>query len=439
MKSIYDLLIQWNDSNPDFIFLKHEKSHSISDVLFEVEAISKSLSFISSQHIGIRLSSKLDFILLYLACINSNKTPIIFKNIWGVDEINFLINKYNIDHIICDWDGKKLFNNNTTLYFFEELVNSSRGCGIPKYLNNRNTFESVVFTSGSTGFPRGVCLERKNFYYSSLCWNQEIRFDSTDRYALCIPLHHIAGLSILYRSIYNKFGIDLLDNYREINSISSSIISLVPSMLNKLITQNNYHKSLQSYKAIILGGESANQDLLEKCIELKLNIFISYGMTETCSGISGFWLNNHIDKCSSVGKPFSNVDISIINNNISIASDMNMRGYYQKSPSTQPFISSDLGRIKDGFLYIMGRGDDIVVCRGEKINLNYIKNILLEHDSIDSAEVNMRTNKKNEDFIEANIIINNHKVDKGAIKEWCQKKIGKYKTPKEINIKKDVT
>ena len=51
----------------------------------------------------------------------------------------------------------------------------------------------------------------------------------------------------------------------------------------------------------------------------------------------------------------------------------------------------------------------------------------------------MRTNKKNEDFIEANIIINNHKVDKGAIKEWCQKKIGKYKTPKEINIKKDVT
>ena len=64
MKSIYDLLIKWNDSNPDFIFLKYEKSHSISDVLFEVEAISKSLSFIPSQHIGIRLSSKLDFILL---------------------------------------------------------------------------------------------------------------------------------------------------------------------------------------------------------------------------------------------------------------------------------------------------------------------------------------------------------------------------------------
>ena len=162
-------------------------------------------------------------------------------------------------------------------------------------------------------------------------------------------------------------------------------------------------------------------------------------MAETCSGISGFWLNNHIDKCSSAGKPFSNVDISIINNNISIASDMNMRGYYQESPSTHPFISSDLGQIKDGFLYIIGRGDDIVVCRGEKINLNYIKNILLEHDSIDSAKVNMRTNQKNENFIEANIIINNHKVDESMIKEWCQKKIGKYKTPKEINIKKDVT
>ena len=437
MKSIYDLLIEWNDSNPEFIFLKYKKSYSISDVIFEVESISQSLSFIPDQQIGIYLSSKLDFILLYLACINSNKIPIIFKNTWGSDEINFLINKYNIDHIICDWDGKKLFRRNTTLYFFEELVNSSRGCGIPRDSKSIEKFESVVFTSGSTGFPRGVCLKRKNFYYSSLYWNKEIRFDSIDRYALCLPLYHIAGLSILYRSIYNKLGINLLDNYREINLISSSIISLVPSILDKLITQNKYHKSLQSYKAIILGGELANQDLLEKCIELKLNIFISYGMTETCSGISGFWLNNHIDKLSSAGKPFSNVDISINNNNnVSIASDMNMMGYYQETKSEQPFISSDIGELKNGFLYIVGRSDDIVVCRGEKINLNYIKNILLEHDDINSAKVNMRTNKKNEDFIEANIIINNHKVDEDVVKEWCQKKIGKYKTPKEINVKK---
>ena len=113
-----------------------------------------------------------------------------------------------------------------------------------------------------------------------------------------------------------------------------------------------------------------------------------------------------------------------------------MMGYYQETKSEQPFISSDIGELKNGFLYIVGRSDDIVVCRGEKINLNYIKNILLEHDDINSAKVNMRTNKKNEDFIEANIIINNHKVDERVIKEWCQKKIGKYKTPKEINVKK---
>ena len=109
MKSIYDLLIQWNNSNSDFIFLKDRKSYSISDVIFEVETISKSLSFMSNEHIGIHLGSKLDFILLYLACLNSNKTPIIFKNTWGTDEINFLINKYKINHIILDWDAKKLF------------------------------------------------------------------------------------------------------------------------------------------------------------------------------------------------------------------------------------------------------------------------------------------------------------------------------------------
>ena len=64
MKSIYDLLIEWYDSNPDFKFLRYKKSYSLNDIVFEVEAISKSLLFISSQHIGVHVKSELDFILL---------------------------------------------------------------------------------------------------------------------------------------------------------------------------------------------------------------------------------------------------------------------------------------------------------------------------------------------------------------------------------------
>jgi len=440
MKSIYDLLIEWHEVNPHFKFLRYKKSYSLDDIIFEVEAISKSLLFVSSQHIGIYVKSKLDFILLYLACLNTNKIPVIFKTTWGADEIDLLINKYKINDIICDWDSKSIFKKDINLYFFEELVNSSRGCGTLAKSEDILNYESIIFTSGSTGFPKGVCLTGKNFYCSALSWHKEINFNSDDRYSVCLPLHHIAGLSILYRSIYYRFGIDLLDSYRELDLIGSSITSLVPSILSKLINENTYDKSLKSYKAIILGGESVDEHLIKKCIELKLNIFISYGMTETCSGISGFWLNNHIEKYDSAGKPFSNVILTINDkNNISISSDMNMLGYYQREKHSQPFISSDIGEIKDGFLYVKGRSDNVVILRGEKINLDYIKNTLVEHDFIHSAEVMLKIDANNETVIETDIIISNNQLDEEIIKKWCEEKIGKYKTPKRINIIKDVT
>ena len=118
---------------------------------------------------------------------------------------------------------------------------------------------------------------------------------------------------------------------------------------------------------------------------------------------------------------------------------MNMLGYYQREKHSQPFISSDIGEIKDGFLYVKGRSDNVVTLRGEKINLDYIKNTLVEHDFIHSAEVMLKIDANNETVIETDIVISNNQLDEEIIKKWCEEKIGKYKTPKRINIIKDVT
>ena len=80
MKSIYDLLFDWYKSNPDFEFINYQKSYSLQDIVYEVEAVSKSLKYIPSDHIGILIKSKLDFIVVYLSCIKSNKVPIVLKN-----------------------------------------------------------------------------------------------------------------------------------------------------------------------------------------------------------------------------------------------------------------------------------------------------------------------------------------------------------------------
>tara|TARA_B100000212_G_scaffold59336_2_gene39904 strand:- start:1539 stop:2855 length:1317 start_codon:yes stop_codon:yes gene_type:complete len=435
MKSIYDLLLDWHQTDPNFIFLRENRSYTLNEVVHEVESISKSLSYLSSENIAIYLSSKLDFILVYLACINSSKIPIILKTTWGKDEVDSIIDTNNIKHIICSWDSRHLFKNNINTYYLEELVNSSRGCGIPQYKNNRKKYETVIFTSGSTGEPKGVCLKRSNFKASAQSWNKQINFDVNDDYALCLPLHHISGLSILYRSIYYKFSMTLFDSYKQIINRKNSIISLVPTALESLIDNEKFHKPLKNFRVIILGGEASKSDLLIKCINLELNVFISYGMTETCSGISGFWLKNYPEQLNSVGIPFSDVNISIDEDKrITIASPMNMYNYFFINHENDNLKTSDFGEIKDDFLYLLGRSDDLIKHKGENINLKYIENILIKHDSIHSVKVFIENSKIQDDLIVAEVVAKDKSLVVENLQKWCKIKIGKYKTPKKITI-----
>ena len=435
MKSIYDLLLDWHQTDPNFIFLRENRSYTLNEVVHEVESISKSLSYLSSVNIALYLSSKLDFILVYLACINSNKIPIILKTTWGKDEVDSIIDSNNIKNIICSWDSRHLFKNNINTYYLEELVNSSRGCGIPQHKNNRKKYETVIFTSGSTGEPKGVCLKRSNFKASAQSWNKQINFDVNDDYALCLPLHHISGLSILYRSIYYKFSMTLFDSYKQIINRKNSIISLVPTALEFLIDNEKFHKTLKNFRVIILGGEASKRDLLIKCINLELNVFISYGMTETCSGISGFWIKNYPEQLNSVGIPFSDVNISIDEDKrITIESPMNMYNYFFINHENDNFKTSDFGEIKNDFLYLLGRSDDLIKHKGENINLKYIENILIKHDSIHSVKVFIENSKIQDNLIVAEVVAKDKSLVVENLQKWCKIKIGKYKTPKKITI-----
>ena len=192
---------------------------------------------------------------------------------------------------------------------------------------------------------------------------------------------------------------------------------------------------MKNFRAIILGGEVCKKNLLMKCIKLKLNVFISYGMTETCSGISGFWLKKYPQHFDSVGKPFKDVNISIDKDKrIKILSPMNMYNYFIKPQKNNYLTTSDLGQIKDNFLYLIGRSDNIIKYKGEKINLEYIKNILIKHDLIVSVKVFINTRKNQDDIIVAKVVAKDKTLNVKNLQEWCKIQIGKYKTPKKIII-----
>ena len=103
MKSIYEHLLEWHDVDPDFKFINYKRTFTLSDTVHEVNSISKLIREIPSRYIGICIESSLDTIFLYLACLKVNKNPIIFNPLWGDKQLNQVIKKYNINHVISNW------------------------------------------------------------------------------------------------------------------------------------------------------------------------------------------------------------------------------------------------------------------------------------------------------------------------------------------------
>ena len=159
-------------------------------------------------------------------------------------------------------------------------------------------------------------------------------------------------------------------------------------------------------------------------------------MTETCSGISGFWINKFPDKLDSVGIPFKNVKISIINNFIAVESPTIMRGYLLGDEQKIPMLTSDVGLFDGGFLYITKRVKDMAISGGENINIKYIKDTLLTHKSIKSVSINIIKNNEWGESIEADIRLNSNTntINEDKLRNWCKSKLSKFSIPKRISF-----
>ena len=214
MQSIYNILKNWCVIDPDFELVNYKKKYIINDILNQIESVSRALKYIPDDFVAIYLQSPVDIIITYLSCIKEKKIPMLFNCKWSHRDLDIAVNQYEVKNIISEWKHKDYKNKNVNAYFFGELVNSSRGCAFPNTSNKSYQYESVLFTSGTSGFSKAVCLSRENFFSSAEAWNKQINFKSDDQYILMLPTYHISGLSILYRAIYYKLKINIIDSYK---------------------------------------------------------------------------------------------------------------------------------------------------------------------------------------------------------------------------------
>ena len=435
------------DSYADQIFLSYNNKNITFDDFYH-NVLSKSrallrLNLSSHNIIGIFVSNPIDILEIYFACIHINKTPIIFPNDIPSEELSSIIKKHKVNFIITEWLQKKSINKikGASFFYIQELSSSFGGCSPIEFdnlIDDVNQIQSLHLTSGSTGVPKLIKLTFNNFIQSVSQWDHEIKFLKEDRYIQCLPLNHIAGLSIIIRSQIKGFESVLMNRFNaskinfEIDN-GATLISLVPSMLKRLIDDRAGKPFPSHLRGIILGGDGCSNNLMTYALKNNIPVYKTYGMTETCSGVSGFWIRQHPKMLDSVGKRFKNNKIVISNSRVLIKGPtVSPDAYNNEMPSS--ILTSDLGSIKDQFLFLHGRSDDIVITGGENISLSKIKTILFKHCEISDIYLDTEYDDKIGTIISAFVEVSNNNLNVKDIQKHLLKYLSKKECPIAIQI-----
>ncbi|MEX0864602.1 MAG: AMP-binding protein [Acidimicrobiia bacterium] len=248
--------------------------------------------------------------------------------------------------------------------------------------------ELVVFTSGSTGEPRGVRLTMANLEAASTGSERHLAHGPDDTWLLALPLHHVAGLSILVRSAHAGGAVRLLDGFDpaalvEAMKVGVSMVSVVATMLTRVLDHDPgpYHR----LKAVLIGGGPMPDGLLERAIAAGIPALPSYGMTETFGQVATLRPGSPPERKVH---PIPGVELRIEpDGRIAVAGGQVSPGYLgEPDRDDRWLVTNDLGVIdEEGALRVLGRADTVVVSGGENVDPGLVEIELAQHP--DAGEI----------------------------------------------------
>ena len=413
---INDILNKRAMKNPHKGFITY-KNKQISYAQFNsmVNNYYDTLKTKKHEYVGLQIKDKLKLLIAIIALNRKKSIPVIYPNHPNIEEY-----LYTTKTPVVIKDFKLIVCENV---FYRQ------------YVYDEKDTQLVMFTSGSSGNPKPCELTYGNFNESSKTWDEIIQFNHNDVYLNHMPLTHVSGMCIFFRALYSNFEI-ILDDFNINNYIKYSqrttLVSMVPAML-EMICNKIKDTRLQQMKAVIVGGDNINNKLIEKIKTNKIPAYVSYGLTESCSGIAGAWVSEFSKNL--VYNAHQQVTISLSDKALTIISPTIIKKYFNsKKLFNNRFITSDCVEIieKNKFKF-KNRLDDIVVSGGENISINYVKKQLLKYKGVKSCSIEIINDKRWDQAMHAILVIEKN-IDKQKFQKNIIKLLPKHMIPKKITI-----
>lgn len=428
----------------------------------------------SGDRVGLLLTNHPIYIILIHALVKCEAVAVFLNIRLTASELSWQIEDSLTKYLLCDEFNRAIANS----IEIDSLNICLNICEIPNMFSltsketskenlkkesinldsiNLDDIQGIFYTSGTTGKPKGVPLTYNNHFHSSIASALHLGVNAEDNWLLCMPMFHVGGCAIAWRSVINGTKMTLLPKFNEqevldaIKTENVTLISLVPTMLTRLLRHPNW-QNLQKLRGILLGGASASAELVTQCLKLNLPIMPTYGMTETASQITTLSVDEVKLKQGSSGLPLFGNLVRIVDlddstqempigaiGQILVQGANVMGGYLHQSSNTIIqdgwLHTGDLGYLDhDEYLYVVSRRSDLIICGGENIYPREIESILLEHPAIAEACV-LGIGDRDWGEIVVAVLVTKSQLSLAEIRDFCgQKSLARYKLPKAIYI-----
>jgi O-succinylbenzoic acid--CoA ligase len=270
---------------------------------------------------------------------------------------------------------------------------------------------AVLYTSGTTGTPKGATLSGRNFFWSALASAFHLGVDPDDRWLACMPLFHVGGLSILLRAVLYGIAVVVHERFdpeaanRAIDRERITMVSLVAPMLERMLELRGDRPAPPSLRCVLLGGGPAPASLLERAVKLGLPVAPTYGLTEAASQVATRPPLREGDPLDAGLRPLFGTELRIAcpdgeaaapgaAGEILVRGPTVMRGYLNRPRETAEALrggwlhTGDIGALdSSGGLRVLDRRRDLIVSGGENVYPAEIEAALLEHPDIAEAAV----------------------------------------------------
>lgn len=266
-----------------------------------------------------------------------------------------------------------------------------------------NWVASIMYTSGTTGRPKGVLQTFGNHFYSAVSSALNLGLSSADKWLCVAPIFHISGFSIIMRGLIYGMTVRLIEKFRaeELERILANetvtIMSVVPFMLKKLIQQQNKTNTHynSAFRCMLLGGGTIDRETLEACLQRSIPVVQCYGMTETCSQIVALRSADALLKLGSVGQPLFSTQLKLSKDGEILLKTPALTPGYLNLPDKLPskmidgwYRTGDIGHLdKEGYLYIDGRADEMLISGGENIFPQEVEQVYQRYPQINEVAV----------------------------------------------------